>query len=88
MTRGARRSERGRERGRLHVPRALAPLIGAAVLVASTRVIDLAWRRFRGMPADEDRSVSGRLLRATLLGSALALARRVGLPAAPSDGRD
>lgn len=71
----------GRRRATL-VPRAIASLVGAAVLVASARTIDAAWRRTRGMSAAEDDSVSGRLLRASLLGAALRLAQRLGLPEA------
>jgi hypothetical protein len=79
MARPTRQGGRGRRRAAL-VPRAIAPLVGAAVLVASARVIDAAWRRTRGMSAAEDDSVSGRLLHASLLGAALRLAERLGLP--------
>ncbi len=38
-------------RGGSPIPKGLRPLIGGAVLVASVRVIDVAWRRTTGRPA-------------------------------------
>ncbi len=81
-------------------PKALRSLIGGAVLVGSVRIIDEAWRRFTGRPtpvdvsdgtdpdADNDAGapavVRDRLVYALLLGAAIGMARRVGLPV--SDG--
>ncbi len=82
-------------RGGSPIPKGLRPLIGGAVLVASVRVIDIAWRRITGRPiptttdasADADAPDAGspsvvrdRLLYALLLGGAARLARRSGLP--------
>ena len=82
-------------RGGSPIPKGLRPLIGGAVLVASVRVIDVAWRRITGRPtpttsdtgADADAPDAGspsvvrdRLLYALLLGGAARLARRSGLP--------
>ena len=82
-------------------PRALRSLIGGAVLVGSVRIIDVAWRRLAGRPtpvdaaqdadpeADGDAAgpavVRDRLVYAVLLGAAIRLARRFGLPG--SDAR-
>jgi hypothetical protein len=78
----ASRARRGGRSGRVPslMPSALASLVGAAVLVGATRAIDAGWRRTRGMSAAEDGSMSGRLLRASLLGAVLSLATRLGLP--------
>lgn len=81
MARPTRQGGRGPRRA-TPLPRAIAPLVGAVVLVTAARMIDAVWRRTRGMSAAEDDSVSGRLLHASLLGAALSLAQRLGLPEA------
>jgi hypothetical protein len=61
---------------------ALAPLLGAAVLVVVVRAVESTWVRARGVPASEESSTGARLTHAVLLSSALSLARRFGLPRA------
>lgn len=87
------------------VPGPLRPLVGAAVLAASVRAVDTAWRSVTGRAApgpveptdaagaaadataaDEPQLVRDRLVYALLLGGALRLARRAGLPKADKDG--
>jgi hypothetical protein len=75
------------------IPKPLRPIVGGAVLVATVRVIDAAWRRITGRPtpvdarateadarAGEPAVVRDRLVYALLLGGALLAARRLGLP--------
>ena len=88
----ARRGRRGRGALR-RVPEELRPIVGGAVLVAAVRTVDLLWRRIGGRPtpvgphtsdAATD-AVRDRLLYAALLGGALRLARRLGLPKDAAD---
>ena len=81
--------------GRL--PKDVRPLVGGAVLVAAVRATDAVWRRVARRPVptadaagtvdaghDTDpRVVRDRLAYAALLGGALRLARRLGLPRGP-----
>jgi hypothetical protein len=75
------------------IPKPLRPFVGGAVLVATVRVIDVAWCRITGRPtpvdarateadarAGESAVVRDRLVYALLLGGALRAARRLGLP--------
>lgn len=75
--------------GRL--PKNARPLVGGAVLVAAVRAVDVAWRLVARRPVpttdaadgrdDTDpRVVRDRVAYAALLGGALRLARRLGLP--------
>ena len=78
---------------RTSIPRPLRPLVGGAALVATVRTVDAVWRRVTGRPspvatratddgrATDPRIVRDRLAYALLLGGALRLARRLGLPA-------
>jgi hypothetical protein len=79
--------------GRPRIPAPLRALVGAGMLAATVRVVDAAWRRGTGRPTpvegrsdheDEDAAapsvVRDRLVYALLLGGALRLARRAGLP--------
>ena len=83
------------------IPKPLRPLVGGAVLVGSVRVVDALWRRVTGRPTpvasqgtDDERAgepavVRDRLAYALLLGAAMKVARRAGLPkkdAAKKDG--
>jgi hypothetical protein len=62
--------------------------VGGIVLVAGVRTVDAFWRRIARRPTpttapaqhEDAGTVLDRLLYATLLGAALRLARRVGLP--------
>lgn len=71
------------------VPKELRPIVGGIVLVAGVRTIDALWRRIARRPTpvtapmqDADNGpVRDRLVYAALLGAALRLARRAGLPA-------
>ena len=79
-------------RGGSSIPKPLRPLVGGAVLVGSVRVVDALWRRVTGRPtpvesratdeerADEPTVVRDRLAYALLLGGAMKVARRAGLP--------
>jgi hypothetical protein len=79
-------------RGR-SIPRPLRTFAGGAVLVVTVRVLDAVWRRSTGRPTpveartieDDARAVDpdvvrDRLVYALLLGGALRIARRIGLP--------
>lgn len=84
------------------VPRSLRPLVGGAVLALSVRLLDAVWHRVTGRPtpiearaveadvhAGEPSVVRDRLFYALLIGSALRIARRSGLPRdAGEDGRE
>jgi hypothetical protein len=78
MGRRARHARRGR--GPTGVPAALAPLLGAAVLVGAVRGLEQAWLRVRGVRPAQEESLAARLVHATLLTQALRLAGRFGLP--------
>jgi len=80
-------------RGRSSIPGPLRPFIGGVTLVATVRVVDAMWRRLTGRPtpvdarttdddphAGEPGVVRDRLVYALLLGGALRVARRLGLP--------
>lgn len=81
------------------LPKPIRSAIGSAVLVATVRIVDAAWRRTTRRPtpiehgasdatqADASRVVSDRLWYALLLDSALRLAHHAGLPAAPKRRR-
>ena len=86
-------------RERSGIPKPLRPFVGGAVLVAGVRVVDTLWRRVTGRPtpienrgADDTRAgeaavVRDRLAYALLLGAAMRVARRAGLPKKdPDDG--
>lgn len=89
------RSRRRRDRTS-RLPKELRPLVGGALLVAAVRTVDAVWRRVTGRPTPVETSADGdadaptpstepavvrdRLLYAALLGGALRLARRMGLP--------
>lgn len=78
------------------IPKPLRSIVGGAALIATVRVVDVAWRRVTGRPtpvdsraaeADEADARAGdaavvrdRLVYALLLGGALRLARSLGLP--------
>lgn len=83
------------------IPKPLRPIVGAALLVGTVRLVDVAWRRVTGRPTPVDARAEGtdadaragepgvvrdRLVYALLLGGALRAARRLGLPA--DDGKD
>ncbi len=86
----------GQPRTRLSgIPRPLQPLVGGLVLIASVRIVDALWRRSTGRPvpsaapeagasaagsAAEARAVRDRVVHAFLLGAAMRVARRSGLP--------
>jgi hypothetical protein len=90
-------ARRGSSRARrTAIPGPLRPIIGGIALVASVRIVDALWRRATGRPVptegsegtDESRMVRDRLVYALLLGGAMRVARRLGLPledAAPGD---
>lgn len=81
------------------IPGPLRPLVGATVLALSVRAVDIAWRTVTGRaapgatpgdapgatPDDAPRLVRDRLVYALLLGGALRLSRRAGLPKADPD---
>ena len=89
------RSRRRRDRTS-RLPKELRPLVGGALLVATVRTVDAVWRRVTGRPTPVETPPTGgpdastpvtdpsvvrdRLLYAGLLGGALRLARRMGLP--------
>lgn len=75
------------------VPKELRPVVGGIVLVAGVRTIDALWRLVTRRPTPIDAGVQGdgaaadgagrvgdRLVYAALLGAALRVARRAGLP--------
>jgi hypothetical protein len=77
------------------IPKPLRPLVGGIVLVGSVRLVDLLWRRVTGRPVpiseesdgssptadpDEARMVRDRVVYALLLGAAMRVAQRLGLP--------
>ena len=92
-----------RRRASVPIPKELRPIVGGAVLVASVRAVDAVWRRVTGrptpiatptgdtVPADttsaDPATVRDRLIYAALLGAAMRLARRVGLPKDGPNGR-
>jgi len=61
------------------VPGAIAPLVGAAVLVGAVRGVETLWVRIRGVRPTEETTIGARLTHAALLTGALTLARRSGL---------
>ena len=86
---GARRS------GARGIPKPLRPIVGGLALVGSVRLVDTLWRRVTGRPiptggsaapgptpgtTDEARLVRDRVLYSLLLGGAMRVARRLGLP--------
>jgi len=74
-------------RASLRMPKELRPVIGGVVLVVGVRTVDALWRCVTGRatpvaePDADDGPVRDRLVYATLLGAALRIARRAGLPA-------
>jgi hypothetical protein len=91
MRRDGRRRDGGRVTGGLPAP--LRRLAGGIALVATVRAVDVLWRRLAGRPtpvavrsddgdtrAADPAVVRDRLAYALLLGGALRLARRLGLP--------
>lgn len=77
------------------IPRPLQPIVGGIALVASVRIINALWRRSTGRPVpgaapDADAPVAGsaaaaremrdQAVHALLLGAAMRVARRLGLP--------
>lgn len=89
-----RRSAGGRRTRR--APKDLRTAVGGIVLVAAVRTVDALWHRIAGRPtpvetrteddaitATDARVVRDRMLYATLLGAALRVARRAGLPEDP-----
>lgn len=91
------RQRRGRSRSVPPLPDGLRPLLGGAVLVASVRAVDVLWHLVTRRPTPlerdaatatsggSDSEVRDRMVYAALLGGALRVARRAGLPRKDED---
>ena len=86
---------KARRPGPRGIPKPLRPIVGGLALVGTVRLIDAMWRRTTGRPtpsveptadgpppgtAEEARVVRDRVAYSLLLGGAMRLARRLGLP--------